>query len=139
MILLDASALIAFIRGEPAMERVLAILRRGSTAMTAANIAEVYDKASRGASLSHVQVADLIEPLFGGPITPISIDGDLARRAGEIRSLHYHRERCPISLADCMLLSAPGPDDEVATSDSGVLAIAAELGIATIELPPSTG
>jgi PIN domain nuclease of toxin-antitoxin system len=139
MTLLDASALIAFIRGEPAMERVLAILRRGSAAMTTANLAEVYDKSSRGAGLSHARVADLIEPLLEGPITPIPIDVDLARRAGEIRALHYHRKRCPISLADCVLLAAPGPDDEVATSDSDVLAIAAELGIETIELPPSSG
>jgi PIN domain nuclease of toxin-antitoxin system len=139
MTLLDASALIAFIRGEPAMERVLAILRRGSAAMTTANLAEVYDKSSRGAGLSHARVADLIEPLLEGPITPIPIDVDLARRAGEIRSLHYHRKRRPISLADCVLLAAPGPDDEVATSDSDVLAIAAELGIKTIELPPSSG
>jgi PIN domain nuclease of toxin-antitoxin system len=139
MTLLDASALIAFIRGEPAMERVLAILRRGSAAMTAANIAEVYDKSSRGAGLSHAPVADLIEPLFEGPIIPISVDVDLARRAGEIRSLHYHRKRCPISLADCVLLAAPRPGDKVATSDSDVLAIAVEISIETIELPPSSG
>jgi PIN domain nuclease of toxin-antitoxin system len=135
---LDASALIAFIRGEPAMERVLAILRRGSAAMAAANIAEVYDKASRGAGLSHARVADLIEPLFEGPIVPVPVDGDLARRAGEIRSRHYHRKRRPISLADAVLLAAPGSDDEIATSDSHVLAIAAELGIDAIELPPSS-
>jgi PIN domain nuclease of toxin-antitoxin system len=139
MTLLDASALIAFIRGEPAMERVLAILRRGSAAMTGANIAEVYDKSSRGAGLPHVQVADLIEPLFEGAITPISVDLDLARRAGEIRSLHYHRKRLPLSLADSVLLAAPGPNDEIATSDSGVLTVAAGLGIETIELPRSTG
>ena len=139
MTLLDASALIAFIRGEPAMESVLAILRRGSAAMTAANIAEVYDKASRGAGLSHAQVADLIEPLFEGPIIPVPVDVDLARRAGEIRSRHYHRKHRPISLADCVLLGAPGPDDEVASSDSDVLAVAAELGIETIELPSSSG
>lgn len=139
MTLLDASALIAFIRGEPAMEPVLAILRRGSAAMTAANIAEVYDKSSRGGGLSHARVADLIEPLFGGPIAPISVDADLARRAGEIRSLHYHRTRHPISLADSVLLAAPGTGDDIATSDSDVLAIAAKLDIQTITLPRSDG
>ncbi len=139
MTLLDASALIAFIRGEPAMERVLAILRGGSAAMTAANIAEVYDKSSRGAGLSHARVADLIDPLFGGPINPIPVDVDLARRAGEIRSVHYHRKRQPISLADSVLLAAPGPDDKIASSDSDVLAVAAELSIETIALPPSSG
>lgn len=137
MTFLDANALIAFIRGEPALEAVLAILRRGSAAMTAANIAEVYDKTSRGADLSHTQVADLIEPLFEGPIVPVAVDADLARRAGEIRSLHYHRRHRSVSLADCMLLAAPEPADEIATSDTDVLAIAAKLKIKTIELPPS--
>jgi PIN domain nuclease of toxin-antitoxin system len=137
MILLDACALIAVLRGEPAMERVLAILRSGSAAMTTINIAEVYDKSSRGAGLAHARVAAVVEPLFEGAIIPIPGDVDLARRAGEIRSLHYHRKRCPISLADSVLLAAPGPGDEIATSDSGVLAVAAQLGIETIELPPS--
>jgi predicted nucleic acid-binding protein len=137
MILLDANALIAVIRGEPAMERVLAILRRGSVAMTAANIAEVYDRSSRRTGLSHERVADVIEPLFEGPLTPIPVDLDLARRAGEVRSLHYHRKRRPLSLADSVLLAASGPGDRIATADSDVLAVAAELGIETIELPPS--
>jgi predicted nucleic acid-binding protein len=137
MTLLDANALIAVIRGEPAMERVLAILRRGSVAMTAANIAEVYDRSSRRAGLSHERVADVIEPLFEGPLAPIPVDLDLARRAGEVRSLHYHRKRRALSLADCVLLAVSGPGDKIATSDSDVLAVAAELGIETIELPPS--
>lgn len=135
--LLDANALIAVIRGEPAMERVLGILRTGSAAMTTANIAEVYDKSSRRTGLSHARVADVIEPLFEGPLAPIPVDVDLARRAGEIRSRHYHRKRCPLSLADAVLLAAPQSGDEIATSDSDVLAVAAELGIETIELPPS--
>jgi PIN domain nuclease of toxin-antitoxin system len=137
--LLDANALIAVIHGEPAMGRVLGILRAGSAAMTTANIAEVYDRSSRRAGLSCAEVGDLLEPLFEGPLTPIPVDVDLARRAGEIRSVHYHRKSRPISMGDSVLLAAPGPGDEIATSDSGVLAVAAELGIETIELPRSTG
>jgi PIN domain nuclease of toxin-antitoxin system len=137
--LLDANALIAVLHGEPAMGQVLGILRAGSTAMTTVNIAEVYDRSSRRLGLSNAKVADVIEPLFEGPITPIAVDVDLARRAGELRSGHYHRKRRPISLADAVLLAASGSDDEIATSDSGVLALAAELSIETIELPRSTG
>jgi len=84
-------------------------------------------------------VANLIEPLFEGPIFPVPIDADLARRAGEIRSRHYHRKRRPVSLADAALLAAPRSNDEIATSDGHVLAIAAELDIETIELPRSKG
>jgi predicted nucleic acid-binding protein len=135
--LLDANALIAVIRGEPAMEPVLAILRRGSVAMTTANIAEVYDRSHRRTGLPHERVAEVIEPLFGGPIAPIVVDVDLARRAGELRGRHYHRKRRSLALADCVLLAAARSNDEVATSDSDVLAVATELGIETIELPPS--
>lgn len=137
MTLLDANALIALIRGEPAMERVLAILREGSTAMTTVNLAEVFDSLARRVGLSHVRIADVVEPLVEGPLRPIPVDLGLARRAGEIRSAHYHRRRQPLELADCVLLAAPGPDDKIATSDRDVLAVATELGIETIELPRS--
>ncbi|MFL5901762.1 MAG: PIN domain-containing protein [Solirubrobacterales bacterium] len=137
--LLDANALIAVIRGEPAMEPVLALLRRGSVAMTTANVAEAYDRSGRRTGLSHERVAEVLEPLFEGPIMPIAVDLNLARRAGAIRSQHYHRKRRSLALADCVLLAAAGPKDKIASSDSDVLAVAAELGIGTIELPPSPG
>lgn len=138
MTLLDANALIAVIRAERAMERVLAILREGATAITTVNLAEVYDSVARRAGLSHARVADVIEPLVEGPLTPIAVDVELARRAAAIRSAHYHRKRQPLSLADCVLLAAAsGPKDRIATSDPDVLVVAAELGIETIALPPS--
>jgi predicted nucleic acid-binding protein len=136
--LLDANALIAVIRGEPAMESILAILRRGSVAMTTANVAEAYDRSARRTGLPQERLAEVIDPLFEGPITPIAVDVDLARRAGAIRSRHYHRKRRSLALADCVLLAAAGSGHEIATSDSDVLVAAAELGIQTIELPPSS-
>jgi predicted nucleic acid-binding protein len=137
MTFLDANALLAVVFGEPAMERVLSILREGSVAMTAANVAEVFDRSNRRAGLPHARVAEVIDPLFEGPLRPIPVDASLARRAGEIRSQHYHRKHRPLSLADVLLLAAPDSGDKIATSDTGVLATAAELGIETIELPPS--
>jgi predicted nucleic acid-binding protein len=134
--LLDANALIAVIRGEPAMERVLALLRKGSTAITTANLAEVFDSVARRAGISHARIADVVEPLLEGPLRPIPVDVELARRAAEIRSAHYHRKRQPLSLADCVLLAAASnPRDKIATSDRDVLTVAVELGIETIGLP----
>jgi predicted nucleic acid-binding protein len=136
--LLDANALIAVLLGEPAMENVVGILRGGRAAMTTANAAEVFDVSVRRHGLPLAKVVDVVEPLFEGPVTPIMIDVGLARRAGEVRTAHYHRKRQPLSLADCVLLAAAsGSKDKVATSDSDVLAVAAKLGIETIELPPS--
>jgi PIN domain nuclease of toxin-antitoxin system len=137
--LLDANALIAVIRGEPAMERVLTILREGSAAMTTVNLAEVYDSVSRKVGLSYEGIADVIDPLLQGPIAPISVDVGLARRAAEIRTSHYHRRHQDLSLADCVLLGAAGDGDRIATADGDVLTVAAKIGIGTIELPPSSG
>jgi predicted nucleic acid-binding protein len=135
--LLDANALIAVVRGEPAMEEVLRILRDGSAAITATNLAEVYDSVARRFGVPHTDIADVVEPLIEGPLKPIAVDVGLARRAAEIRSVHYHRKHQSLSLADATLLAAPGPADKIASSDATVLAVAAELGIETIELPPS--
>ncbi|HWA55447.1 MAG TPA: PIN domain-containing protein [Solirubrobacterales bacterium] len=137
--LLDANALIAVIRGEPAMEAVLAILGRGSVAMTTANVAEVYDRSVRRTGLALERVAEVVEPLFEGPIMSIAVDLDLARRAGAIRSQRYHRKHRSLALADCILLAAAGSNDRIASSDSDLLAAAVELDIETIQLPPSSG
>jgi predicted nucleic acid-binding protein len=136
---LDANALVAVILGEPAMRQVLGLIREGDAAMTAVNIIEVYDVASRREGLSLDRVKEVVEPLFEGTIEPVPVDADLARAAAEIRIEHYHRKKRPLSLADVALLAAAQSPDRIATSDSGVLAIAAELGIETIELPRSDG
>jgi PIN domain nuclease of toxin-antitoxin system len=133
--LLDAYALIAVIMGEPAMEKVLGILRNGRSAMTTTNVAEVFDVSVRRNGLSHSRVVDVVEPLLEGPIRPIPVDVDLARRAAEIRGKHYHRTDCALSLADAILLAAASPNDRIATADPAVLATAATLGIETVELP----
>ncbi len=135
--LLDANALVAVILGEPAMERVLGLVRAGGTAMVAPNITEVYDIACRREGISTERVGEVVEPLFEGTIEPVSVGPDLARRAAEIRIEHYHRQARPLSLADVTLLAAARPVDRIATSDSDLLAVASKLGIETIELPSS--
>jgi predicted nucleic acid-binding protein len=119
------------------MEPALHILREGTAAMTGANIAEVFDVAIRRKGLSRARVADVVEPLFEGSVAPLAVDAALARRAGETRAEHYHRTNRPISLADAVLLAAAESGDKIATADSDVLAVAAELGIETIQLPRS--
>jgi PIN domain nuclease of toxin-antitoxin system len=136
---LDANALVAVILGEPAMEQVLGLVREGNAAMVAANIIEVYDVASRREGISPPRVRAIVEPLFEGAIEPAPVDAELAREAAEIRIEHYRRGTRPLSLADVTLLAAAQPPDRIASSDADVLAVAAELGIETIGLPPSPG
>jgi PIN domain nuclease of toxin-antitoxin system len=138
-VLLDANALLAFLVDEPAMERVLSLIRQGNTAMTGVNIAEVFDVGVRRKGLSPTRMTELIGPLFEGSIACVPVDQLLAGPAGLLRGSRYHRSKSRISLADAVLLTAARPGDRIATSDSGVLAVAVELGIETIELPPSSG
>jgi predicted nucleic acid-binding protein len=137
--LLDANALLAVILGEPGMGRVRSLLREGNAAMTAPNLVEVYDIATRREGLPIGGVAEVVEPLFAGTIEQITVDASLALRAAEIRAEHYHRRTRRLSLADVILLAAAQPVDRIASSDSDVLAIASKLDIETIELPPSSG
>jgi PIN domain nuclease of toxin-antitoxin system len=136
---LDANALVAVILGQPAMKQVLGLVREGNAAMVAANITEVYDVASRREGISPPRVRAVVEPLFEGMIEPVPVDANLAREAAEIWIEHYHRRTRPLSLADVTLLAAAQPRDRIASSDSDVLATAADLGIETIELPASSG
>jgi PIN domain nuclease of toxin-antitoxin system len=136
---LDANALVAVILGEPGVKQVLGLVREGNAAMVSTNITEVYDVAGRREGISPARVKEVVEPLFEAMIEPVPVDADLAREAAEIRTEHYHRKTRPLSLADVTLLAAARPRDRIASSDSDVLATAAELSIETIELPPSTG
>jgi PIN domain nuclease of toxin-antitoxin system len=138
-VLLDANALLAILLAEPAMNRVLSLLHEGRAAMTGANIVEVFDVGIRRKGLPPMRMAELVEPLFEGTIASIPVGPSLARQAGELRAAHYHRSERRISLADAVLLGAARAGDRIASADKPVLAIAAELGIETIELPPSSG
>lgn len=120
------------------MVPVRSLLREGNAAMATPNIVEVYDIATRREGLPVGVVAEVVEPLFEGTIEQMTVDASLARQAAEIRAEHYHRRTRRLSLADVILLAAARPLDRIASSDSDVLAVAAELGIETIELPSSS-
>lgn len=135
MTLLDAYALIAYVVGGPAQEKVKAILREGSTAVATANLVEIFDVAERVHGLSVSRSSETIEDLFAGSLSVVHLDEHLARRAGELRVEHYHRSRSPLSLADVILIASAGTGDRIATADPDVLSTAEELGIETVELP----
>jgi PIN domain nuclease of toxin-antitoxin system len=138
-VFIDASALVALLGAEPAAKEVQELLRSGGTAMTTLNLAEVVDRLQRRYRLEVAQVRPVIEGLLHESLMLLPVDAVTAWRAGELRARYYHRTRCPISLADAVLLASVPPGGHVATSDSHLLSIAAEEKLSVIVLPNSRG
>lgn len=105
MTVLDAYAVLAFLRGEPCADDVAALLRE-PTVLTAVNAAEVLDQLvrvySRDPDDVHADLALLTD--VGMQIAPVT--ADLALAAGRLRARHYHRKGCSVSLADCVAAAA---------------------------------
>ncbi|MGE5282537.1 MAG: PIN domain-containing protein [Chloroflexota bacterium] len=139
MTLLDANAFVAVLRREPGAMEVAELLRNGECATPAPCVAEVVDKLVRRHGIAVGDLAERLGPLLEGSIAVLAVDSQIAWRAGEIRAAHYHRKTSALSLADCVLLAAAGPDDEIATSDRAVATAAHRLGIGLIPLLDSNG
>jgi predicted nucleic acid-binding protein len=137
--MLDASALLSLLLGQPAEAEVSALLRRGSCAIPAPCLAEVVDKLIRKYRVDPDAVSERLGLLIDETIPVVSIDPRIAWQAGELRAAHYHRKAAPLSLADCIVLATAGPDDEIASSDATVIATAEKLGIGVVPLPDSKG
>ncbi|HTD57308.1 MAG TPA: PIN domain-containing protein [Solirubrobacteraceae bacterium] len=136
--LLDASALIALLGAEPSAGEVEEILRSGA-AITTLNLAEAIDRLKRRYDLAIDQTRPVIEGLLAESLMLLPLGPPQAWRAGEIRAAHYHRSRCPISLADAVLVASAPADGRIASSDGPLLTVAANEGIATAALLDSKG
>ena len=138
MIVLDAFAVIALLRGEPAAGQARALIERGDAELTAVGLAEVIDHLVRVMEVEDEQAALDIAQL--GIDHPAPLDADTALAAGLLRSKHYHRTRRAVSLADCIAAATAGERGaELATSDSHLLALCQDEGIAYVALPDSRG
>ena len=121
---LDAYAVLAFLRDEAGADEVATLLRGGPTAMAAANVAEVVDQLVRVDRRDPDDVhADLgLLSYAGVDILPVTVDDGLA--AGRLRARHYHRERCAVSLADCIAAAtALARRTPLATADPALAAV----------------
>jgi PIN domain nuclease of toxin-antitoxin system len=132
--ILDAYALVALVADEPAAEEVVRLLRQGDAAVTSVNYGEALDQLIRAQRLPEPRVLAVLEPLLDGPLARIEVGFGIVGAAVRLRTAHYHRERSPLSLADCICLAAAGPDGAVATADRAMLRAAEAEGIATTPL-----
>ena len=78
-VVLDASAVLAMVRGEPGGERVAGVI--AGARMSAVNLAEVVSYLTH-AGVPTPDIAEMLTPL---PLAVIDADSDLAWRAGRLR------------------------------------------------------
>jgi PIN domain nuclease of toxin-antitoxin system len=136
---LDAYAVLAYLRAEPCADDVAALLR-AETTLSAANAAEVVDQLTRvyGSDPDDVHADLALLANAGMQLAPVT--ADLGLLAGRLRAKHYHRDRVAVSLADCIAaataLSANRP---LATSDPALAGVVRAEGGTIHGLPDSRG
>ena len=142
MTVLDAQAVIALLRDEPAAEDVDSILRRPDdiSSIPATSLAEVFDIVVRVGGRRVEEVSMLADTLLAGGLEVVSIDAETGRLAGILRSRHWDRERRPVSMADCVVLAAGILAAEpIATADAALIGAARAEGHPVVLLPDSQG
>lgn len=138
MTVLDAYAVIAYLRAEPAAGEVRPLLDAGEATLTAVGVAEVLDHLVRLAGADEEDAALDLAQL--GLLDGIVVDSDLGIAAGRLRARRYHRSRSAVSMADCIAAEAARQGStSLATSDPPLLELCRSEGIATIVLPGSDG
>lgn len=142
MTLLDASALIAGLVGEPARDDVELLLRDRDDPprVCAANLAEVVDHLARVRTIDLADVLQTTVWLRDGGLEVIPVDAFDSAAAGSFRALYYHRRDRAISLADCAALAACiRYGERIATSDKPLAETARQFKIDVVSLPNSAG
>lgn len=115
-------------------------MRKGGTAITAVNLAEVIDQLVRPARRSPQDVEASLASLAAGGLRIVPVDEAIGRLAGAIRAGHYDRRTAPLSLADCIALAASSVlGVGLATADPALAAVARRLGVKVLGLPDSAG
>ena len=139
MTVLDAYAIIAYLRAEPSSAEVARLLR-GPTRLTAVNAAEVCDQMVRvfGSDPDAVEADLALLGHAGMTLAPVS--PEMAIEAGRIRARRYHREHAAISLADCIAAAAAlAVRQPLATADSALANVVRAEGGDIHPLPDSKG
>lgn len=140
MIVLDAYALIGYLRGEGCADEVRALLA-DACVVSALNVAEIIDLMSRvfGHPADDIRASLALLSAEAG-LQVASVDETTAARAGRLRATHYGSKSCPVSMADCVAAAtAQLRSATLATSDPDLARLARLEGIEVIALSDSTG
>ncbi|HEX2849191.1 MAG TPA: PIN domain-containing protein [Acidimicrobiales bacterium] len=137
MTILDAHAVLAFLKNEPAADEVEQLLLTGGV-LTAVGVVEVIDHLVRIAGGDEEEASLDLAQL--GLDDAVVLDSVVASAAGRLRARHYHRTRCPISLADCVAAEvARSTGRSLATSDPALLDVCHHEQIPLTVLPRTDG
>lgn len=138
MTVLDAYAVIAYLRNEPAADQVRPVLDAGDGALTAVGLGEVLDHLVR---LAGAEEDDAILDLAQlGLLDATPVDAAAGNAAGRLRARYYHRTRCPISMADCVAAETARTNGHpLITADPDLLDVCHAEHIDVIPLPASNG
>jgi predicted nucleic acid-binding protein len=98
------------------------------------NYGEALDRLVRARQVPEARVRGAFEALFDTSLRRIDVGFPLIERAVRLRAKHYHRERSPLSLADCICVAAADADGTLATADEAMLAMADAEGIRSVTL-----
>lgn len=141
MTYIDAYGLVALVANEAAAEEVEQLLRSAECRVVATNLAEAVDVCARTHSYPIEEVRGAIEPLIaGGQLAVVVTEERDAWLAAEIRVAEYHRQKRPLSMADCFLLAhALSAEQPLATSDPHVADVARRAGGTVIPLSDRAG
>lgn len=139
MTVLDAYAVLAYLRDEAAAEPVTELLR-APTVLSSVNAAEVIDQLVRvyGRDPDDVHADLAVLSHTGMHLSPVPADVGMA--AGRLRARHYHREQMAVSLADCVAAAtALGAGRPLATADAALATMIRAEGGTLHALPDSAG
>ena len=138
MTILDAYAVVAFLRDEPAATEVRTLLALPQVSLTTLGVAEVLDHLVRIVGTDEDEAALDLAQL--GLIDGIPVDSATGIAAGRLRARHYHRTRCAVSLADCVAAEiARSLQRPLATSDPHLLDVCNAEAISVVVLAGSDG
>jgi predicted nucleic acid-binding protein len=140
LILLDATAVVAALVGEPAAREVERLLKEEQVAIVSLNLAESIDILVRVFGNELNEVESRLVPLLATALPVLPVGESEARRGAELRIDHYHRRDAPLSLADCILLgTALVRGAAVATSDGPIARTGDAVGVEVLRLKDSDG
>jgi PIN domain nuclease of toxin-antitoxin system len=136
--ILDAYAVLAFLKNETAAPEVEALIAASGASLTVVGLAEVLDHLIRiGGADEDDASLDVAQLRLDDPVP---VDEKIGAAAGRLRARHYHRTRCAVSLADCLAAEvARSENRSLATSDPALLDVCHDEGVAVIVLTGSDG